>query len=326
MITKREKWLWGLYTVVLILLFLLSSTDLIIKERKTEVYPVSVIVEDASDDNYINFRKGMEQAAVELNVDVSFVTLYDTGDREQQRELALREQQEGARALVVAPVDESEATQLVEDDRIQVPLVLLNSDAVAAGKQEPARIRFDYFQIGKELGEMILENHPQKPPLYMLQRTGDAMASEQLREGLLSTLKEAEYPTVLFKGYSDQYITRLIENVESHRGDAVVIVALDQESLLQAVQIRKEGGSCADYVEGLYGRGTSMTILNELERGNIDGLGITDDYSAGYLSIQAAVERIQYNYEPRTGYLRAKCIKKQDLRKEENEKMLYPIE
>ncbi|MEG0566491.1 MAG: sugar ABC transporter substrate-binding protein, partial [Hungatella sp.] len=58
MTSKREKLLWIGYALVLILLFLMSSTDLIIKEEKNEIYPISVIVEEASDDYYVNFKKG----------------------------------------------------------------------------------------------------------------------------------------------------------------------------------------------------------------------------------------------------------------------------
>ncbi|HBD01129.1 MAG TPA: sugar ABC transporter substrate-binding protein, partial [Lachnoclostridium sp.] len=70
MMTKQEKLLWTLLAGVLVILFLLSSTDLIIKEKKTEIYPVSVIIGDTTDDYYVNFRKGADKAAVEYNVDV----------------------------------------------------------------------------------------------------------------------------------------------------------------------------------------------------------------------------------------------------------------
>ena len=95
MITRKEKLLWLGYGIILVLLFLLSSTDLIIKEEKREIYPISVIVEDTSDINYVNFRKGMEQAAIERNADISFITLYEAGSASQQQELIAREQQAG---------------------------------------------------------------------------------------------------------------------------------------------------------------------------------------------------------------------------------------
>ena len=50
MITKYEKLLWAAYGVVLVILYMMSSTDLIINEKKPEVYPVSVIVEDSTED------------------------------------------------------------------------------------------------------------------------------------------------------------------------------------------------------------------------------------------------------------------------------------
>ena len=104
--TKKGKIVWFLYVVLLVFLFLASSTDLIIKEKKNEIFPISVVIEDTDDADYVNFRKGMELAASELNADVSFITLYDKNDLEQQRALMEREQQDSAGALIVSPVNE----------------------------------------------------------------------------------------------------------------------------------------------------------------------------------------------------------------------------
>ena len=57
--TRQEKLIWGLMAGILIILFLLSSTDLIIKEKETTIYSVSVIIKDTNDDYYKNFRKGI---------------------------------------------------------------------------------------------------------------------------------------------------------------------------------------------------------------------------------------------------------------------------
>ena len=57
---KQEKILWGFFAGILVFLYLLSSTDLIIKEKKTEIYPVSIVIGDTTDDYYVNFRKGVE--------------------------------------------------------------------------------------------------------------------------------------------------------------------------------------------------------------------------------------------------------------------------
>ena len=81
---KRDTWLWGIYGIALLFLYLISSTDLLIKERKTEIYPVSVILDNTTDEAYQNFKKGVDRAAIELNADVSIITLYEGGDASQR--------------------------------------------------------------------------------------------------------------------------------------------------------------------------------------------------------------------------------------------------
>ena len=92
---------------LLVLLFLASVTDLFFQERDARVYAVSVIIDDTSDDFWINFKKGMDQAAAEFNVDISFVTLYDNSNEQnfQQTELIRREIEDGAQALVLCAAD-----------------------------------------------------------------------------------------------------------------------------------------------------------------------------------------------------------------------------
>lgn len=92
---KRKCLLWMLFVPLLILLYLLSSTDLLIQERTKEVYPVSVILDCVTDEAYTNFKKGMDRAAIELNAEVSLITLYEEGNAAQQLDRMLREQQDG---------------------------------------------------------------------------------------------------------------------------------------------------------------------------------------------------------------------------------------
>lgn len=54
---NKGKILWCVWAGILVLLFLMSSTDLIIKEKKIEVYPISVIIEGDNDDYYVNFKR-----------------------------------------------------------------------------------------------------------------------------------------------------------------------------------------------------------------------------------------------------------------------------
>ena len=123
MTAKRDTILWGLFGGGLIILYLLSSTDWIIKEKKTEVYPVSIIIRDVSDDYYANFRKGVEQAADDYNVDVSFLTLYERGDTRQQMEMASREIRDGAGAVILEPADAVDCMRYLDERTYESPII-----------------------------------------------------------------------------------------------------------------------------------------------------------------------------------------------------------
>ena len=147
---KKELVLWGILCVGLILLYLLSSTDWIIKEKEVEVYPVSLIISDTSDDNYVNFRKGVDRAAVEYNVDVSFITLYEKDNLAQQMELVRREAADGAGAVILEPVDELECRQYLEENTYGTPIILLGE--LSPDEEVKGAVHMDWTAAGRKLG------------------------------------------------------------------------------------------------------------------------------------------------------------------------------
>ena len=66
--------------------------------------------------------------------------------------------------------------------------------------------------------------------------------------------------------------------------------------------------------------------MNGLDRGTIRGICVTDEFSAGYLSIWQAVEAAKGRPAKERVVLENYYIEKEDLRTSKYEKMLYPIE
>ena len=100
--------------VFLVLLFLMSSTDLIIKERAVTDRLHFCDLKRRHGRLYQNFRKGMEKAATDLRSDVRLITLYDRKDQDQQVELTTREIRDGAGAVVIEPAEEKAAVMALE--------------------------------------------------------------------------------------------------------------------------------------------------------------------------------------------------------------------
>lgn len=324
MITRKEKLWWVFYGAVLVLLFLLSSTDLIIKERKTEVYPLSVVIDDTSDDHYVNFRKGMDRAAIELNADVSFITLYEENNQDQQLEMMAREQQDGARALIVAPVEETAVEDVLVEKRVTVPLVLVNSELPL--DKISAVVTTDYYEMGQKLAQQVINKYASEVPVYLFTGARENIVTRRFGDGVQTTLSEAGFQTTLFQRQGEGTFRKAVEELVYPGSRTVVVVALDQGSLAETAAILADSTVYSSYVLGLYGRGTTIPILNYLDRGVISGICVTDDFSAGYLSVKRAVEAVTNQIWEEQTVLDSYYIEKADLRKEQYEKMLYPIE
>lgn len=322
--TRKEQILWMIYACVLVLLFLLSSTDFIIKEREIEVYPISVIIEDSKDDYYVNFKKGMDQAAVELNADVSFITLYESGSVSQQKDMIVREQQDGAKALVVVPVEEKAVLDMLAENRLSGPLVLYKTSL--SGDKVSATVSTDYYAMGRTLAGQVIREQPKELPVYLFGRENQDEAGVQVQDGLISVLEEAGYRTVLYRRQGDDFFRKTIEELVYPGSQKVVVVALDPESLTETAAILSDSSVYASYVGGLYGRGATIPILNYLDRGLINGICVTDEFGAGYLTVKKAVEAITGRGVQEHVELESHYITKADIRKPEYEKMLYPIE
>ncbi len=323
MITRKEKLLWLGYGIILVLLFLLSSTDLIIKEEKREIYPISVIVEDTSDINYVNFRKGMEQAAIERNADISFITLYEAGSASQQQELIAREQQAGASALIVAP---AQGGEIPEDlSRLaDIPVVMVWTGQEP--EQAEALVTTDFAQMGRDMAGQIAQSYDRDIPVYLIGRTLKHEGTESFERTLEEELESRGFTICLSLEEDGNTYRTVLEQAISQEPKGAVIVGLDPDSLREAASVLKSDEKLRSYVRGLYGRGSAQEILEALDRGIIRGICATDEFSAGYLSVCRAVEAVSGQRPQKRTVLDHYYIEKEDLRRPKYETMLYPIE
>jgi len=348
MIGRRGKVLLLLYVVFLAILFLMCSTDWIIREPEKEVYQIAVIVEDARDDNYVNFRKGMDQAAMELSADVHFITLYEEMDADQQMELINREQQDGADALVIVPVDEDRVAGALAGGGLTVPAVLIGSELTGEGTA--GTIAADYKKMGGQLaGAMMEDMHGNCQVLVLEDPQKRDGRSRRFLEGATEAMdgQGCRWESAVRQG-DGQGFAPAIESLWIQEGVQVAIFAETPEVLVEAAGLLAENQGLlagADKeglgkpegmggpplggrgpVLGLYGRGSMLSILNYLDRGVITGICAMDDFSVGYLSVDMAVGALEGGGSQRRVEMDSSYIEKEDLRRPEYEKLLYPVE
>ena len=309
---KKELVLWGILCMGLILLYLLSSTDWIIKEKEAEVYPVSLIISDTSDDDYVNFRKGVDQAAVEYNVDVSFITLYEKDNLAQQMELVRREAADGAGAVILEPVDELECRQYLEENTYGTPIILLGE--LSPDEEVKGAVHMDWTAAGRKLGEAIAAEQSPDLPVWIFADNPYIGKAGEMKQGLTEVLEK--------QGFSYTIVPR---GTDPGSGTAVV-AALDFASTAEAAEIVGGSSVYGKYISGLYGVGMMPSLLDQLDKGTIRGLVVTNQFDAGYFAVKKAVQAIEKEQERSQFSLESYYIEKDELRSKKYEKMLYPID
>ncbi len=322
--TKQEKLLWGLMAVVLVFLYLLSSTDLIIKEKKTEIYPVSVIVSDTNDEFYANFRKGADKAAEEYNVDVSFITLFEKGDVARQMELLKREITDGASAVVLFPVKPEECAGRLDDMVLNSPVIIMGT--MFPNDQVRSGIAMDYEAQGKRLGQAIAEENDSSIPVFIFTEGLEYGYNREIYAGLTSELKKAGFCAELYEKENEETFRQIIEGTVYPGRKKAILAAIDVESLDASAEIIADSPGYGSSITGLYGVGSTTKILTELDKGIIKGVIAANQFDAGYTCIEKAVEAIHQRQEREQIVLESYYINKGNLRERRFEKILYPID
>lgn len=325
MIGKRGKLLVLLYMIFLTVLFLMCSTDLIIREPEKEIYQVAVIIEDARDDNYSNFRKGMDQAAVEFNADVRFITLYEKQDADHQMELISREQQDGADALIVAPANEKQVVRAIAEKQVTVPIILLGSGLTG---QEPSEtIVVDSEKMGEQIGEQMIHDMEEDSLVLMLSdKKTQSLTSRFFLQGAAKVLGNSGHTCQIVTTDSEQDQELFLNLLADMADRPVLILAESPELLTKAAGVLADNPSAGQHIQGLYGRGGTMQILNYLDRGIITGVCVTDEFGIGYFSVRMAIQVLEGLRNQPPMIMESYYIEKEDLREPAYEKMLFPIE
>lgn len=317
---KNEKGWWTLFAGVLVLLFLMSSTDLILKEEKAEIFPISVVIDDVADNYYTSLKKGMEQAAKELNVDMNFITLYEKNNQKQQMELVGREISDGAKSVILIPVQAEESAKEIDGASVGAPLVIYGP--AIPNEQVSASIQMDCEAGGKKLGQAVSRRHQKDVPVYFFTEGLEYGQADGIYQGLLGELEG--YETFLIEGEGNDFREVIEQTV--YPGDAApVIIALDAASLDETCQILKDSKVYQRHVAGLYGAGVTTGFLNDMDQGIVTGLLMVNQYDAGYIGMKKAVEAAASGWKKEQITLDSYYIEKEDIRDKRYEKMLYPI-
>ena len=105
--------------------FAILNRDRIFEKKNSDPYEISVIYRSKSAESSTTIKQGIDQAARDLNAEVSFITLARDNDVQEQIALIQREIKNGAKAIVIAPVNSTDLKQPIEKAQKSVPVITM---------------------------------------------------------------------------------------------------------------------------------------------------------------------------------------------------------
>ncbi len=316
-INKRVQ----LSLLLLLLLYCLWNIITDLPDRTEKTCNISLIIRGKMDDSWSNLKKGAENAAEDLNVNLRFVAAIEGNTAEEQSEL-LEQEMEGTDAIIMSPVNRTLLRdQILDIAKRRKPIILIESGI--SGKNSLPIIQSDNIAMGKSLAQSVINHGVHKKKILIFSGNGMYSSVIDRQKGFLEAMEETENScTVVSAGnFEPEGMYHMFRECEPD-----VAVALDTkllENLVKANKIYQE--QCPEEDVKIYGAGCSSTVLRDLENQDIVAITAEDDFSIGYLSVQEAVNAIQGKENHSNSNIRYILTQSLQMYSDTNQRLLFPF-
>lgn len=293
-------------------------------------FRVSVIVDSSSDGRWLSFRAGLEQAAEERNLNLSYVNTGRLVSPVEEKRLADNELADGSAGLIMEFCESRGVKEMVSELSQKSVLVLVQTDVEAEADADGrfSWIHADNEALGRSLGEAILGEYGgdlKGKTVGILAGNQGQFSQKKRLEGLLQVLEE-EGAEVL---WTSEYVQNMRERLDYRQKNepAEILAALDNTDLEIAIDhVLAAEEEKKEQVPELFGVGCSEKSVYYLDSGLIRGMIVPYDYDMGYQAATAVANRLNRKLEPMRDYETGfAVIDRNNMYDEEHERLLFPL-
>lgn len=283
------------------------------KHSQPPLLEMSVILRDG-DGGVSTMRKGMEQAAEDLNVELRFLTPAEDNNAAEQVLLLEREVTGGAPAVVLLPADRELLSGAVSAAAGKTTLVTVETDMTAWGAA--ASVSMDHQALGEALGTAALHGVPAGGTVLLLDSLpGDNGIRERL-EAAREVLEREGRQVREYQWSGDETLFADILRIE--RPGAVI--AFEAAALAEVAELSR-----GENFPLLYGCGSTTGIAAALEKGRVTAIAAVNVFSAGYLAVEAAASLARHEDWTGAPTVAFSVVRQETMYESDNQKLLFPV-
>ncbi|OUP22263.1 LacI family transcriptional regulator [Lachnoclostridium sp. An196] len=285
---------------------------------------VSVIVCDSDNSGWAAFKYGVRMAAEDRGIEVVIAATESVLSLEEEEALIKNEIDSGADAVIVQPVPDSGAEEMLKRVRKRVPVMLVESPLSGTGEGSALPVTGpDNYAMGAALAEKILEDYSgnlEGKTVGILSQTMDAEMTALRVDGFCDTLKNTGINLEWF--VSGNFDDGGADYLES-QARVDFVAALDDGSLTAAGERASEHGLHGAVV---YGIAHSTQAAYYLDTGVVECLVVPDEFNVGYQSMSEIADSLEHFFhKEESREVLYTVIRRETLFSEENQEILFTM-
>lgn len=312
---SRKAWLQLVLPLIgLSVLFWLLAFAPGEKHHQPPLLELSVILRDG-DGAVSTMRKGMEQAAQDLNVELRFLIPAEDNSAVQQAQLLEREVAGAAPAVLLIPADREALGDAVSAAAGKTTLVTVETDMTAWGAA--ASITMDHQELGAALGAAALNGVPEGGTVLLLDSLPGDNGIRERMEAAKAVLERGGRQARVYKWDPDTTSLPDILRIERPRA----IIAFEAAALADVAELSRG----EDAFPLLYGCGSTAGIAAALEKGRVTAITAVNVFSAGYLAVEAAAALARHEDWTAAAPVAFSIVRQENMYDSDNQKLLFPV-
>lgn len=312
---SRKAWLQLVLPLIgLSILFWLLAFAPGEKHHQPPLLELSVILRDG-DGAVSTMRKGMEQAAQDLNVELRFLIPAEDNSAVQQAQLLEREVAGAAPAVLLIPADREALGDAVSAAAGKTTLVTVETDMTAWGAA--ASITMDHQELGAALGAAALNGVPEGGTVLLLDSLPGDNGIRERMEAAKAVLEREGRQARVYKWDPDTTSLPDILRIERPRA----IIAFEAAALADVAELSQG----EDAFPLFYGCGSTASIAAALEKGRVTAITAVNVFSAGYLAVEAAAALARHEDWTAAAPVAFSIVRQETMYDSDNQKLLFPV-
>jgi ribose transport system substrate-binding protein len=280
---------------------------------------ISAIVYGADIDRWSTLKQGLDQGAVDFNVEVNLVTAKEDESAEEQVELIERELANGAGGIILAAADSLQLSDKVREYAKTVPIVLVETGI--RNLEGMTYIAADDYSMGLNLGRSVFLGSDKNKSIAVFVNNLERDSVLKRYDGFQDSLQYSEKE--IFEWEMTEQDTETAQFLETQltKHPVDIVVALDDQSMEAAI----DAVLAMDSPVSLYGIGSTNKIVHYLDYGLIDSIVFENEFNMGYLSVQELVHDIR-NETVRVDHdIEFRTVNKETMYLPRNQRLVFPI-